>query len=307
MDRALKEEYAKKRARAFAERDARVTQLYRELPELQRLCEARRALILDRGRAALCERATSSIDEEIVKLDEARTTLLRQRGLDEAVFLPKFDCPLCGDTGFVGQTVKTPCACLKRREAEGRFSRANLHDEDRFELFREDVYPDETQRKRTKKLRDICETYADAFPAEGAKGLLIYGESGLGKTFLLRCIAQRVLERGYSAADLTVYGLMRDVMARIKSRESAEDYTLCDLLIIDDLGSEPAYGGITVQTLFSILNERQNLKRPTLFATNLTPEQINQTYGERLFSRIFAPRLTSVYQLTGTDLRTLRK
>lgn len=304
MTRTLKEEYAIKRARAFAERDARVEELYKKLPKLKKLSDARRSLILERGRAALSGGETEAFEREEKRLDAARAALLKENGVSESEFLVQFECPLCEDTGFVGNDIKAPCDCLKKRDAEARFSRANLTEGDRFELFREDIYPNELQYKRSRKLREICESYADSFPNNGVKGMILCGASGLGKTFLLRCIAHRVLERGYSVADLSAYGLMRDVMARIQSREGAEDYSLCELLIIDDLGSEPAYGGITVQTLFSILNERQNLNKPTLFATNLTPKQILDQYGERLYSRIFAPRYTSAYNLVGEDLRT---
>lgn len=304
MTRQLKEEYAAKRARAFAERDERVERLYKALPELKKLCAERRALILERGRAALSGEETEAFDRETERLDAERAALLKKNGIAEDELLPRFECALCEDTGFVGEGIKAPCACLKKRETQERFSRSNLPASDRFELFREDIYTDEKQKKRSLRLRDICEKYANDFPKDGVRGMILCGASGLGKTFLLRCIAHRVLEGGYSVVDLSAYGLMGDVMARIQARSGAQDYTLCDLLIIDDLGSEPAYGGITVQTLFSVLNERQNMNKPTLFATNLSPAQILEQYGERLYSRLFAPRFTAAYNLVGEDLRT---
>ncbi len=304
ITREVKEEYAAQRARALQEREARIEALYACAPRLKALDEARQEAIYASGLARLNGGDAEAIKTQLAALDAERDSLLASLGESTAVYEPPFRCPLCKDTGYTGKETKTPCACLKQRMVAERFKSANLPASDRFESFREDIYPTEKQKKQARKLLDICLSYAESFPAEGVKGIVLLGTTGLGKTFLLRCIAHKVLERGYSVANLTSYALMQDVMERIKNRESAPDYTQIDLLIIDDLGSEPDYGSITVQTLFSILNERQNLGKPTLIASNLSTDDLFRFYGERLFSRIVAPRLNALYMLTGEDLRT---
>ncbi len=303
VSRRLKEEYAARRARAFAERDARVASIYARLPRLKELDEKRQSLIFERGMALFSGTDALSIEKKLSSLDDERLGLLSSIGESPSAFEPEFSCPLCRDTGFVGEGVKELCSCIKQRVVAENFKSANLPEGDCFESFREDIYPSEKQKKQARKLRELCQSYADSFPAQGAKGIVIYGKSGLGKTFLLRCLARRVLERGYSVVDITGYGLLRELMLCIQNRESAPDYSEADLLIIDDLGTEPSYGQIASQTLFSIINERQNLEKPTLIATNLSPEQLLNQYGERLYSRLVSPRLNSSYTLEGEDLR----
>lgn len=305
ISREIKEEYALRRKRAFAQRDSRLEALYHRAPRLYELDEQKKDAIYQSGLARLRGEDEAALCARILKLNHEREALLASLGESEKVYQAVFRCSLCRDTGYENEDGKTLCACLKRRLIDENFKSANLARSDRFENFREDIYPSEKQKQLAIKLRDICLDYAEGFPKEGVKGVVLLGTTGLGKTYLLRCIAHRVLERGYSAVDITSYALMRDVMERIKNREGAADYTQTDLLIIDDLGAEPEYGNITVNTLFSILNERQNLKKPTLMATNLSTAQLREQYGERLFSRMVAPRLNALYMLKGEDLRTL--
>ncbi len=304
ISKAIRKEYDQKRARAIAQRDERVRAAYAASPRLAALDKARQAAIFSLGRARVSGGAEDPLPyvTALEKLDAQRAALLDELGLPRDLYKPRFDCALCEDTGLVGSATKTLCACMRQRILLENFSNANLRGDERFAAFREDIYPEEKQRRGSVRVRDACAAYAEGFP-NGGKGILLYGESGLGKSFLLNCIAHRVIERGYSVLNQTAYKLIADVMGRIQARERPEDYTDPDLLIIDDLGTEPAMGDVSVNTLFSILNERQSLKRPTLLASNMEPSRIRAQYGERLYSRIVSPRLTTVYELKGADLR----
>lgn len=302
---AIKAEYSRKRSRAAAELTARQDALYASFPALGSLAAARRQAIFELGLARLRSPDDApALQARIAGFDAEQAALLARYALPPDALAPRYACPLCEDTGYVGTQLKTPCACLRQRLSELAHQSVNLRAEDRFENFRQDIFPDDAQRRRTDKLRALCEAYADGFTGHG-RGLLLYGECGLGKTFLLNCIAHRLLERGFCVADVTVYGLMQDVMESIRTRTAPEDYVAPDALILDDLGSEPDYGSITVQTLFSILNERQLQDKPTLVASNLSEALLLDTYGERLFSRLIAPSLTEVYRLHGADLRRI--
>ncbi|MDO5112688.1 MAG: ATP-binding protein [Clostridia bacterium] len=304
ISKAIRQEYDQKRRRVIEERDERVRAAYALSPALRKIDEARKQAIFDLGRARMSEGGEDSLPyvTALERLETERNAELDRLGLPRDLYTPRFACVTCEDTGLVGSATKTLCSCMRQRILRENFSNANLRGDERFENFREDIFPDEKQRRGTAKVRDACAAYAEGFPNEG-KGILLYGESGLGKSFLLNCIAHRVIERGYSVLNQTAYKLIADVMGRISARERPDDYTLPDLLIIDDLGTEPAMGDVSVNTLFSLLNERQSLKRPTLFASNLDPARIRALYGERMYSRIVSPRLTTVYELKGADLR----
>lgn len=137
-------------------------------------------------------------------------------GLPEDYLQPVFRCPLCRDTGYVGEPVHEPCVCVKRAVLNKLYENEGLQglEHENFETFDEAVFPDTpiegrkaTQRGFMRRCRAFCEEYADGFaPGEG-KGLLLCGKSGLGKTFLMNCVAQRVLERGYSVVVISAYKL----------------------------------------------------------------------------------------------------
>lgn len=307
MSAQLQAEYAARRAAALRARDARVEALYARSGELRTLDAARAAAIWELGPARLHgEAAAAAAQRHLEALTQKRRALLASLGADESVYEAPYTCVRCADTGFVGAAEKKPCACLRQRLLEARVQSSNLPEEDRFERFRTDIYPDEKQRKQACRLRDACLAYAESFPEAGPKGIVLMGSTGLGKSFLLRCIARRVIERGYNALNITFAALMRAEMERIRAREAALDYTEIELLVLDDLGVEPAYGEISVNTLLHILSERENRKRPTLIATNLSPAQIRELYGERIYSRIVSPAMNSLYRLEGTDLRLCR-
>ena len=124
----------------------------------------------------------------------------------------------------------------------------------------------------------------------------------MGKTFFLDCIAKRITERGYTALKLTSYALINEVMKGISKRD-VPSFDEPDLLLIDDLGSEPDIPNITVEHIFSVLNERAELGKSTIVATNLDKNRLFTTYGERIASRLFAERSTTVIDLKGSDLR----
>jgi len=198
------------------------------------------------------------------------------------------------------------CACLRKRLLREEYASSGFAPEACFERFDADIYPDEAQRRRSLRAKEICEAYAQALCFNGAKGLLLMGDVGLGKTFLLDCIGQRALAQGYSVQKYTAYNLLDRMLRGMREREgglSAAGLATPELLLIDDLGTEPFIPNVTYEVLFSAVNERQNAGKATVIATNLGKAQLLEDYGERLFSRITSPRLFSVIELKGKSLR----
>ncbi len=204
-------------------------------------------------------------------------------------------CEKCGGTGYVGANM---CECLRelcRQEQKKEVSILSGSRES-FSHFRLDVYSDRVDPNygvspRTvmeKNLRE-CKNYA-VFFSDKSENLLLSGNPGLGKTFLSACIARTVADRGYSVAYETA-GHLFTKMERAKfgndeqARQETESYTQCDLLILDDLGTEMP-GQFTNVALYGIVNDRLLLGKPTIISTNLTTEDIAKRYTPQIASRL---------------------
>ena len=183
-------------------------------------------------------------------------------------------------------------------------------DEQSFERFDANVAPEaDGQRDRLVKARNLCQRYADAFPDTEYRNLLLTGEGGLGKTFLLNCIFGRVTGRGFSAVRVTAFRMFEAMRRQhVVGDENYDGFSALievPLLLIDDLGTEPMMRNITLEYLFTLLNERIAAKRHTVIATNLTPPQLKERYGERVASRLLDRSICAPVQFKGKDLRSL--
>ena len=183
-------------------------------------------------------------------------------------------------------------------------------DEQNFQKFNEKMIPREDgQLEQMLSTRKMCEEYADQFPNTSCRNILITGAGGLGKTFLLNSIFERVTSRGFSAVRITAFRMFEAMRQQhFGNEESSGGFSAlieAPLLLIDDLGTEPMMRNITVEYLFTLLNERIASKRHTVVATNLTPVQIKERYGERVASRLLDRSLCRAIQLKGKDLRKL--
>ncbi|MEI3129668.1 MAG: ATP-binding protein [Oscillospiraceae bacterium] len=183
---------------------------------------------------------------------------------------------------------------------------------ERFEQFRLDYYPDTpdpnygiSPRQTMRLVLQKCQRYAREF-TPNASSLLFTGETGLGKTFLSGCIARAVADGGYSVVYDTAIHLLADYEAA-KFGENTEEnrsrtgkYTACDLLIIDDLGTEMVTQ-FTVSALYSVINDRLMAHKPVILSTNLSPEELRTRYSAQIASRILGTY--QVLQFLGNDIR----
>jgi len=261
------------------------------------------------------EAISENMQRQIEEINAQLRLQLRACGFAEDYLQPVYRCKACRDTGYVGEPIHEQCACLKRAVMNRLYQSEGLQglERENFAAFDEGIFPDEpiegrksTQREYIKKLRNRCEAYADTFePGEG-KGILLCGRSGLGKTFLMNCIAQRVLERGYSVVVISAYKLL-ETMRRFQfgdeGHEQVQDLLTCDLLCIDDLGSEPMLRGVTVSSLYHIINERRNANRAIVVTTNLIPQQLYEKYDDRIAARLCDEGRMQSYEFIGVDVR----
>ena len=155
--------------------------------------------------------------------------------------------------------------------------------------------------------RKYCEMYADKFPTPAYPNLVLSGGTGLGKTFLLNCIYERVVSRNYPAVRVTAFrmfeAMRRQHFGSVEGELDFEQLLNVPLLLIDDLGSEPMVKNITREYLFTLLNERISAGKGTVIATNLSTDDLEEVYGERVRSRLADQRRSIVLKFTGKDLR----
>ena len=305
--------YTYQRAREQALEECRLRQeaVYARFPRLREITEARKALTYQLGRSLLAQEDPQSTRKAYAANMQAllreERALLKENNIPPAFLEPVWRCDACQDTGYVtGEDgVKRMCACLTQRMLAEQFTQGQVSRRERFETFQEDIFPTPRQRKATCKARDICKDYAERFPGNNPPGLLILGQAGLGKSFLLNCVAVRVLERGFSVLSLPAYDYMLAVLAALRDRQPMPDFHAPDLLILDDLGAEPMLNNITRENLTNLLDARQRQGLATAFSSNFTREQIINEYGERFAFRLLSPRNTLTLELIGENLRLL--
>ncbi|MDR1619563.1 MAG: ATP-binding protein [Clostridiales bacterium] len=238
-------------------------------------------------------------------LDLEEQTLLKKHGLPETYLTLHVRCPLCRDTGFTGERERRICACMEAALLEEQRASSKLDPRETFETFDENVFPRGAQRNQMKRARDFALQYAQSLPHTQKHNLVFLGEAGLGKTFLLNCIAAHAFERRIAFKKATAYTIIDEVLLSIRSGAQSviPHYMSTPLLLMDDLGAEPMLNNITREYMFCILNERRNGRRHTVIATNLTPEALQLRYGERVFSRLISADDSDVLRLEGQNLR----
>ena len=316
---ALLEEYARQRAQDEADMQARTDEAFAKVPEIAQLraesaslaLEAMRSILTQQGveqRAALAQgmkRRGQAINAQIREL-------LRGAGMPEDQLEMRYRCDKCRDTGYVGEAPARFCDCFEARLKLRQYEDGSMAgiDEQNFGRFDAARIPAENgQREQVLGLKEMCERYANAFPETDFRNLLLTGPGGLGKTFLLNCIFERVTGRGLSAVRITAFRLFEAMRQQhVGNDEKYDGFSAlieAPLLLIDDLGTEPMMRNITVEYLFTLLNERMAAKRHTVIATNLTPVQLKERYGERVASRLLDRTACRAVQLKGKDLRNL--
>lgn len=321
-------------ARLARRRDARERkrylleqQLYQQEPRLRTLDRALRGTMVELTDLIASGKPVSADGPEIaairrrnLDLQAERAELLHTLGYAPDALDDRPACPKCGDTGWVGTEM---CSCLRelcaREQLRELTSLLNLTDEQSFDRLRLDVYSDQpwqgmarSPRENMRRVVTVCEGFARQFPGYPLKNLLLSGGTGLGKTFLSGCIAREVSEQGFSVVYDTAIHLFSVFEAKKFSRDADEGqrakdgtrrYLGCDLLILDDLGSELTTPFVQ-SALYELVNSRLLADRRTIISTNLSLEQISGRYTPQVTSRIDG--LFQELTFYGEDIRLKR-
>ena len=305
------EEYSQKYLIARQRADERAYELRAAIPEVARIDRELSLVGIEILQASLLGGDTQARIAQIRSKNEAlqlkRAELLVANGYPADYSDVKYDCKKRGDTGFIENTM-----CSYMREAlvlagieNSGF--ASLIREQSFENFSLDYYkksPAHLDRMTWNK--GFLMNYAENFDEKKSSSILMMGGTGLGKTHLSSAVAKRVIEKGsdvfYTGAiDLfSQFETQRFKTYTNEPNEFIERYFECDLLIIDDLGTE-IINQFTVSTLYNLLNDRLSRKKPTIISTNLSKEDIQKKYTDRITSRMFGEY--QVLFFMGTDVR----
>ena len=266
---------------------------YEKLPRLK---EIDRQLRLTMAKAAQAVFSQGGDVQEAIEEARRENLLLQQERAELAALYFEEGylddspvCDRCGGSGYVGSAM---CECLRelcRQEQKKELTFLNVGKES-FDQFRLDYYPEENNARRIMdRTYQACRRYAYGF-SEKSPSLLFSGDTGLGKTFLSACIARTVADSGYSvmyesAAHLFANLERAKFSADENARKEAEKYTACDLLIVDDLGTEMP-GIFVTSALYSLVNDRLLSGKPTIISTNLNTEDFAHRYSPQIASRL---------------------
>lgn len=298
--------------------DRRRETVYALFPRLQEIdrtvasCSLRQArLLLDGDTKAL-----DALKGELAALRKEREQILTSGGYSADYLDPVYTCPDCQDTGYIGGR---KCHCFEQAIINAIYTQSNIQSilqKENFDSFSYEYYSDEDINPTTKlsALQTAenavaeCQSFIRHFD-EKPKNLLFYGDTGVGKTFLSNCVAKEILDQGRSVIYFTAFQLF-DILSKGVFEKDADAIAAhknifdCDLLVIDDLGTELA-NTFTVSQLFLCVNERILRGRSTIISTNLGLGQLSERYSERTFSRIMDNY--SLIKLFTTDIRLQKR
>lgn len=296
--------------------DERHQEIAARIPEMESLDAQIRELSLAFAKEKLSGRSTSTdLDKQIQAITVKKEKLLEKHGFPVDYLKPVYTCKDCKDTGYIGDK---KCHCFENAIVNYLYSQSNLQDilqNENFSHFDISLYPDDyieettglSPRSNMSRILSTAKDFVMHFD-EVHGNLLLYGNTGVGKTFLTNCIAKELLDSSHTVVYLTSLQLF-DILESYKfdrelsyaKKDATISYILdSDLLIIDDLGTE-LNNSFTSSQLYRCIDTRLNYHRSTIISTNLSFDDLREQYSERIFSRI-----TSNYtllKLTGDDIR----
>lgn len=264
------------------------------------------------------------LDANLRDAENAKKEILVRLYNDPNYLDPIYTCPKCKDTGYVDNiteySMKSQCECFKKKAIEliyGDSNLKNITSGENFNTFDLSLYPDTpseelsgvSPREYMRKLVNETKNFVRDFDKKHGN-FLFYGKAGVGKTFLSNCIASELIKGVHSVIYFTATNLfdsLRKDIARNGFYDDSssdglgrEDIVYCDLLIIDDLGTEYP-NQFTVNKLFNIINDRLLNNKSTIISTNLSLKELRDIYTERTFSRLV--NLYNIRKIVGNDLR----
>lgn len=299
---------------------ARKQEIYRVIPEIEEIDDeiAQTSIAAARNKLLGKNVSTDNIKKENAARIQRKEALLISNGYSADYLKPIYTCPLCQDTGKIGNSY---CSCFKQATLRYLYRQSTIEQRlevENFQHFSLAYYSREadgvhqsTPYENMKFIYNEVHSFVDGFEENGGN-LFFYGGTGLGKTYLSNCIAKALLDQNHTVLYQSAVHLFEDIcgdvlMHKGTNPDSRKLYRYifdCDLLIIDDLGTETKTSFITSE-VYDILNTRLRDHKPTVISSNLSLKEISERYSDRVISRILSEY--KVYNFYGDDIRLLKK
>ena len=289
----------------------RKEEVYRSIPEFEAIDNSIASISVQQGKKLIDgdESALSDLKLQLEELSTQKQSLLASPGYPADYLEPIYHCSDCQDTGYINNE---KCHCFRQAIITMLYAQSNIQEvllKENFSTLNSSYYEGDDLTRFQNAVKE-CHEFVSVF-GKDYRNLFFYGTVGTGKSFLSGCIAKEVIEAGHPVLYFSSVQLFDILSAGTFDYKKKEDlYNLlddlynCDLLIIDDLGTETLKANVTSQ-LFSFLNERHIRKKPTIISTNLSLEETRNRYSDRIFSRIMSHY--HVCKLTGPDIRMYKK
>lgn len=313
--------YEKKREYHQSMLEKRINEVNNRIPEIEKINTEISKIGLKLTKAVLLDPNSRNeivlkSKNELNKLKNKKNNLLKINGIPSNYLELTYNCNNCKDTGFLPSGEK--CNCFKQQIINEAYKMSNLNEvliKENFSNFNFNIFSPEklegyniSPRENMLNIFSICENFVSNFDKKNNENLLFYGSTGLGKTYLCNCIAKDLLDSGYIVIYQTSFRILetiKDYRFRKDSSNTlnAENYKNlfdCDLLIIDDLGTE-LKSSFNIVEIFNLINARLVSGKKTIISTNLTPAQLGENYTQRTFSRILDK--FRLLKFIGKDLR----
>lgn len=298
--------------------EARREEIYSSIGEYRELADSVSTLSVASARRVLDgdENALRELHEKLAEIAARQKELLTAAGYPPDYLEPVYTCPDCKDTGYLASPnadgLKEKCHCFRQQEISILYEQSNIQNlikSENFSTLSSQYYQGEDLQHFNAAV-DFSRKFVQNFNQD-YHNLFFYGTVGTGKSFLSGCIANELLRQGHSVIYFSASGLF-DTLARFcfdtklkeEQHDFCEDIYSCDLLIIDDLGTEVTNNFVSSQ-LFVCLNERHLRRKAVIISTNLTLEEFRDRYSDRIFSRITSS--FTLRKLTGPDIRIYKK
>ncbi len=321
--KTLLKEYEQKKLSAEITASQKKDKIYSQNARLRQIDKELQTLVFSTMKNILqSENNVSSkdLEEKINKLKAEKLKILESIGLSEKDLLPKYECEICNDTGYINNT-STLCNCIKQKMFDMEYNKSNIGnlEKENFDTFSLELYSDEVNfekynanispRKNITNIKKLAQKFILDFDDPDAKNLLFTGNTGLGKTFLSNCIAKEIINKNKTVLYQTSSVLLDTIIDYRFGKENVskniyDNILSVDLLIIDDLGTE-TMNSLKFTELFNIINTRllnqNNHITKTLISTNLNIQELFSNYDERIVSRFIGHY--NICRFFGEDIR----
>lgn len=330
--RTLDNEFALKRDIAMFEAERRKNDIYSKIPRLAQLDTDISLAGIRYARSLINETSQEQAAILLEKMNELNTkkeTLLKDNNIELNYFEPKFECSICQDKGYINKgSASIPCSCYQKLYLERLYHVSNLIDDGDtgFEYFNENYFSDIpnkgkyalsiSPRNQILAIKNFSQSYAQNFGDKATPNLYFFGPTGTGKTFMAKSIGIELLKAGFSVLYLSSTSLFPIIQqyrlnidrGGVSSEQAYKNLIISNLLILDDLGTEPLSDSKYAELLTLLeLRKSRNINNiaKTIIASNLGFKRLSQEYNERIASRIIGG--FEAFQFIGEDIRILKK